>query len=71
MWEWLLDWYAAPYTNPCTNCANLTAVSPPLRSARGGSFLHTAAYLATSLRFYETPTRNDLYHFGARCARNP
>jgi formylglycine-generating enzyme required for sulfatase activity len=35
--EWNLDWYAATYTNPCADCANLTPSSNS-RVMRGASF---------------------------------
>ena len=41
VWEWVLDWYATPYANPCNDCANLTPASA--RVIRGGSFDNVAA----------------------------
>jgi sulfatase modifying factor 1 len=69
VWEWVLDWYA-PYinTNPCIDCANLTA--SPYRVARGGSFSLDATTLRSSYRIYSPPSLRH-YTLGARCVRSP
>jgi formylglycine-generating enzyme required for sulfatase activity len=69
LWEWNLDWYASPYTDPCNNCANLTSASdPPYRVIRGGSIDDVASGLRSAFRGGGDP--GDLsYGDGARCAR--
>jgi formylglycine-generating enzyme required for sulfatase activity len=67
VWEWVLDWGASSYVNPCDNCANLTG--PASRVLRGGSFDYNASYLLSSYRSINPPTYR--YHnYGARCARS-
>jgi formylglycine-generating enzyme required for sulfatase activity len=69
VWEWNLDWYASPYVNPCTNCANLTPAS--YRVLRGGFF--SAGYEG----YLQSPNRGGYapsYRSGGagfRCARTP
>ena len=66
VWEWILDYQAAAYQTPCTDCANLTASGS--RIVRGGSFVSTPANLRASDRFQYAPTaHND--NVGIRCAR--
>jgi formylglycine-generating enzyme required for sulfatase activity len=68
VWEWTLDWYVAPYPNPCDDCANLTPATD--RSIRGGSYNDTATSLRTPVRHFTLPTdRNP--NTGVRCARTP
>jgi formylglycine-generating enzyme required for sulfatase activity len=66
--EWTLDWYATPYGNPCTDCADLTDSST--RVFRGGDFSHESTTLRGAFRDYDTPTDRS-YTVGARCARAP
>jgi len=68
MWEWNLDWYASPYPNPCSNCANLTAAS--YRVVRGGFWYNNASYLHAAFRYYNTPDYRN-YYIGFRCSRTP
>jgi formylglycine-generating enzyme len=70
--EWVQDWYASDYTNPCTNCARLVPpvviASPDIKVFRGGNYSANAAGLMTSKRGSSTPD----FRFaasGARCAR--
>ncbi len=66
--EWVLDWYATPYANPCNDCANLTPAS--YRVTRGGAFRDDAMVLRTGIRrFRSASTSAEL--FGVRCARAP
>ena len=66
--EWTLDRYASPYTNPCNNCANLSALSS--RVVRGGSFRQGETFLRAAYRGSTAPWgRNP--ESGARCARAP
>jgi formylglycine-generating enzyme required for sulfatase activity len=65
--EWTLDWYA-PYSNPCTHCADLTAAS--VRVFRGGDFNETASFLRGAYRLLGTPDPRD-YGIGVRCSRTP
>ncbi len=65
--EWVLDWYAS-YSNPCTDCANLT---PDMyRVSRGGSFFNGAGNLRVAVRGPDFATSRDI-QFGVRCARTP
>jgi formylglycine-generating enzyme required for sulfatase activity len=65
MWEWTLDGYQTPYTNPCSDCADLT--NDAMRVTRGGSFLTDVLNLRSSARFY-VPSVNR-FDYGIRCAR--
>jgi formylglycine-generating enzyme required for sulfatase activity len=65
--EWVLDWYAT-YTNPCSNCVNLTVASG--RVLRGGTFFDVASTLLAAVRNIYTPASR-LYNIGARCLRIP
>jgi formylglycine-generating enzyme required for sulfatase activity len=68
VWEWTLDWYASPYANPCTDCANLTPA--PQRVARGGNFNNDASLHRGANRLAAMPdTRN--FGIGLRCGRTP
>jgi formylglycine-generating enzyme required for sulfatase activity len=66
--NWTLDRYASSYTNPCVDCANITADSADsYRVLRGGSFV-----VSLRLTFRESP--DPLYRGfanGIRCARAP
>lgn len=68
VWEWVLDWHASPYANPCTDCANLTPAS--FRVLRGGDVLSVASLLRGAVRRYGTPADRYL-GLGARCGRTP
>jgi formylglycine-generating enzyme required for sulfatase activity len=65
LWEWTLDWFA-PYTNPCTDCANLTSASQ--RAMRGGGIGDYAVALLASGRGGNSPEIFDVVT-GVRCAR--
>ncbi|HWZ89466.1 MAG TPA: formylglycine-generating enzyme family protein [Polyangiaceae bacterium] len=66
VWEWVQDWYANPYANPCNDCADLTAST--YRLLRGGSFNSIAAELTSTVRNGVDPSIH-LSYSGARCAR--
>jgi sulfatase modifying factor 1 len=66
VWEWTLDWYATPYSNPCTDCADLSAAS--FRVHRGGGFRNTEVSSRTATRGYD-PTTYRASDVGGRCAR--
>jgi formylglycine-generating enzyme required for sulfatase activity len=69
VWEWVLDWYASPYsTTTCNDCANLTAAS--FRVLRGGCFLDGASILRGADRGISTPSVR-YFNVGLRCARTP
>ncbi|MBI4705590.1 MAG: SUMF1/EgtB/PvdO family nonheme iron enzyme [Deltaproteobacteria bacterium] len=69
MWEWVLDWYAAPYPDKtCNNCANLVAAS--LRVGRGGCWFGVASGLLSADRGDFYPSFRGL-GVGSRCARTP
>jgi formylglycine-generating enzyme required for sulfatase activity len=68
LFEWNLDFYAT-YVDPCTDCANLTAVSD--RVLRGGNVYvgSTPSYLLPPTRYDFGPTSRG--GAGFRCARAP
>lgn len=68
VYEWLLDWYAASYPNPCDDCANLTPGTT--RVFRGGSFVNVAQDMRTGKRDTNMPSLR-VYDYGVRCARLP
>ncbi len=68
VWEWTQDWYARPYTNPCKDCADLTAGTG--RVIRGGSVFDGEALQTASFRGNDAPSDHDI-SVGARCARAP
>jgi formylglycine-generating enzyme len=77
LWEWVLDWYQAPYLDPCTDCANLTTPSPldaGLRDLRGGGYMAYAGSLfpqSRSSHFSPEAPANRMASSGFRCARAP
>jgi len=68
LWESTLDWYA-PYADPCTDCADLTAAS--YRVIRGGAFADTASILFPAVRGNNSPPSDRGQFGGMRCARAP
>lgn len=67
-WEWVQDWYAKPYGNPCVDCADLTPTT--LRGLRGGGILDGAFGQLSSFRGAGGPLDHPyLIDVGARCAR--
>ena len=66
-WEWVLDWYASSYVDPCTDCAYLTAATD--RTNRGASFHYPASDMLSANRGDFPPTERTF--FGVRCARTP
>jgi len=70
VWEWVLDWYAAPYPMmACTDCANLNPGSTE-RGMRGGGYLDVADGLRVSVRYNLMPL-DRFRTVGIRCARAP
>ena len=67
VFEWNLDWYASPYVDPCTDCANLA--TGMYRSQRGGRF-DRSTYLLPPFRGPGVPASRS-YVTGFRCARAP
>lgn len=67
VWEWALDWYGS-YSNPCNDCANLSAASD--RMVRGGGFNDGARYSRGAYRGVINPTARS-NNVGARCSRAP
>jgi formylglycine-generating enzyme required for sulfatase activity len=70
VWEWTLDSVQSPYTNPCTDCADLSAGTQ--RAVRGGGNLDSAEWQRTGMRTWALSmpaARNAV--FGVRCARTP
>jgi len=70
MWEWVLDWFVAPY-DPAT-CENCTNTAGPLttRSMRGNGLLSLPEDLTVDYRAAREPWTRDEY-IGLRCARVP
>jgi formylglycine-generating enzyme required for sulfatase activity len=68
VWEWMLDWYATPYSMPCDNCAYLA--SSAVRVMRGGgySFGNPASLLRSASRYTMAPVDTN-YSVGVRCVR--
>jgi len=70
VWEWVQDWYSGSYY------AGSPAQDPPgpssgsLRVLRGGSWLFTAFYARSAIRYYYTPSFRVSY-YGFRLARTP
>jgi formylglycine-generating enzyme required for sulfatase activity len=64
--EWVLDWNA-PYVNPCSDCANLTAGGS--RLARGGAIFDGIANLRAGSRYHAGPPTDHVGGVGFRCAR--
>jgi formylglycine-generating enzyme required for sulfatase activity len=70
MIEWYLDYYAASYVSPCTDCANLHSGSG--RAPRDGYFGATdETLLQSSYRNNGFYPANRFYSYGFRCARTP
>ena len=70
MIEWYLDYYAASYANPCTDCANLNSGSG--RAPRDGYFGATdETLLQSSYRNNGFYPANRFPSYGFRCARTP
>jgi formylglycine-generating enzyme required for sulfatase activity len=68
VFEWTLDWYASPYADPCTDCADLTSMSS--RVHRGGGFGRTGMNIRAADRSHVAP--NVRYgDVGVRCATPP
>jgi len=66
VWEWVLDWYAIPYADPCVDCANLAATDQ--RVHRGGAFDSSAKQVLSSYRHRSAPSDRSA-KVGFRCAR--
>jgi formylglycine-generating enzyme len=70
MIEWYLDYYAASYATPCTDCADLYNGSG--RAPRDGYFGATdQTLLQSSYRNNGFYPANRFYSYGFRCARTP
>jgi sulfatase modifying factor 1 len=66
VFEWVLDYWANGYDNPCTDCANL---SPSIRRMiRGGGFDLGASFVRSATR-YDFDPAHGFADFGIRCAR--
>jgi formylglycine-generating enzyme required for sulfatase activity len=71
MWEWTFDQHAS-FSNPCDDCANLTA-SDPLWDGfhvRRGGFWGSEYFLFSSALRSMSPPDVNLNHLGARCVRS-
>lgn len=66
-WEWVKDWYADAYPNPCSNCENTTASTG--RVIRGGGFDSGSQNMLSSTRYHVTGAQPFSDGVGARCAR--
>ena len=70
VFEWTLDWYAAVYSEPCADCANVTMSDSGERVLRGGSLFNDVSSLRSDYRLSHGPSvRANSY--GWRCARSP
>lgn len=70
MIEWELDWFAASYASPCTDCANLADGSG--RAPRDGYFSSTdPTLLQSSYRNNGFYPANRFFSYGFRCSRTP
>lgn len=67
--EWNLDWRAAAFGDPCTNCANTTMGASTDRWDTGGDFGHPAGSLSPEPPHSAVPTVRST--IGIRCARDP
>ena len=67
IFEWALDWYAASYVDPCTDCVDSTSASA--RVFRGGYFGEGTPDSPEARNSSDPTTRFD--GFGFRCARTP
>ena len=67
MWEWVLDYFGAPYpAQPCSDCANLDGTTP--RVIRGGGWPEPVTLQNTSERGNDPP-ESSWMNVGLRCAR--
>jgi formylglycine-generating enzyme required for sulfatase activity len=69
VYEWALDSYQTPYSNPCTDCADLTPNTE--RVIRGGYFFNLASVVRGGFRDYGAAPNARTRSTGARCARTP
>jgi formylglycine-generating enzyme required for sulfatase activity len=69
MFEWNLDWYYAPYADPCTDCSFLTAETE--RVLRGGGYFTAAVDLLSATRAGGMSPSTPATSVGFRCARAP
>jgi formylglycine-generating enzyme required for sulfatase activity len=72
VWEWTLDSFQTPYTQPCTDCADLSVVSEQV--VRGGAALNDSALLRSAKRSFGLATLGNPTRYpgtGVRCARAP
>lgn len=66
VWEWNLDGYSSPYSDPCTDCAYLDPSTQ--RTLRGGAFSSAPPFMTAWYRGQDVPTDRD-YAVGFRCGR--
>jgi len=73
VYEWVLDWFALAYVDPCSDCAVLTQPAVNERVYRGGPLNGFANYLETWQRNSMDPdSQSDgPGDIGIRCARTP
>jgi formylglycine-generating enzyme required for sulfatase activity len=65
VYEWVLDWYASPYPQPCDDCATVSGGT--YRGLHGGDFADIST-ARSAFRGNQTPSVR-VYVFGVRCAR--
>jgi formylglycine-generating enzyme len=69
--EWVLDWYATPYVDPCVDCASLVPTTIG-RAVRGSDFSAPGSLLYPWSRDNEgEPPSERFSNVGFRCARAP
>ena len=66
LWEWMLDWHAIQYENPCNDCAHMMPTTA--RTVRGGGFVADPTLLRVGHRHGGTLTSR-YRDVGLRCAR--
>ncbi len=65
--EWVLDWFAPSYVDPCDDCAELTDSGN--RVVHGGDWANSQGTLRGAKRNYTTPVGNRDSKIGFRCSR--
>jgi len=76
VFQWIADYYAPTYPNPCTDCAALLPTT--YRVVRGGSYNLDSSWLGSSFRAWNVPSgpmttdgASRIDGLGFRCARTP
>jgi formylglycine-generating enzyme required for sulfatase activity len=70
LYQWVLDWYAATYVDPCTDCAEVADTGVMNRVVRGARYDDAASAMIPSRRGFRSATTRGA-GVGFRCARTP